>query len=71
MSFKIKKTNGYTVYIPAIINCDRFCTEMGDDGFIKAIKCVSSKLKHGCKICGLVNPTKTKKKINNRNKVSK
>ena len=71
MSFKIKEANGQIVYIPAIINCDQFCTEMGDDGFIEAIKCVSSKLRHGCKTCGLVNPIKTKRKKKNRNEVPK
>ena len=66
MSFKIKKANGHTVYIPAIINCDQFCTEMGDDGFIEAIICVSSKLRRGCRTCGLVNPTKIKSKVKNQ-----
>lgn len=71
MNFKIKKANGHTVYIPAIINCDEFRTEMGDDGFIEDIKCVSSKLRRGCRTCALVNPTKVKRNVKKRNKVSK
>jgi len=43
MSFKIKKANGHTVYLHVLINCNKFRTEVGDDGFVESVKCISSK----------------------------
>jgi len=63
MSFKIKKANGRVVYLPVLINCNKFRTEVRDDGFFESVKCISSKVKPECKTCSLVNPTKVWKKL--------
>ena len=55
MSFKIKKANGQIVYLPVLINCKKFHTEVDDDGFIAGVKCIARKLKPECKRCSLVN----------------
>jgi len=56
MYFKIRKANEQTVYLPTKINCRKFYTEIGDDGIVVNIKCISRTVKSGCKTCGLVNP---------------
>ena len=56
MYFKIRKANEQTVYLPTKINCRKFYIEIGDDGIVVNIKCISRKIKSGCKTCGLVNP---------------
>ena len=61
MGFKIKKADGQVVCLPVLINCDKFRTELGDDGFFESVKCISSKVKPECKPCSLSNPTKIRK----------
>ena len=53
MSMKIKKANGHVVYLPVKINCKKFRTEVGDDGFIEKVRCAAKKRKAECKTCGL------------------
>lgn len=53
MSMKFKKANGQVFYLPTEINCSKFHTEVGDDGFIKRVRCVARKRKAKCKTCSL------------------
>ncbi|MBC8469003.1 MAG: hypothetical protein H8D56_05985 [Planctomycetes bacterium] len=40
---KFKKANDQVVYLPAKINCSKFKTEVGDNGFLERVKCYARK----------------------------
>ena len=54
MNMKFKKANGQVVYLPGKINCSKFKTEVGDDGFLQRVKCSARKKKTICKTCSLM-----------------
>jgi hypothetical protein len=43
MNMKFKKANDQVVYLPAKINCSKFKTEVGDNGFLERVKCYARK----------------------------
>ena len=43
MSMKFKKANGQVFYLPTKINCNKFHTIVGDDGFIERVRCAAKK----------------------------
>ena len=53
MNMKFKKANGRVIYLPNKINCNRFKTQVGDDGFLEKVKCFVRKSKIECKTCSL------------------
>ena len=53
MSMKFKKANGQVFYLSMKINCSKFRTVVGNDGFIEKVKCSARKKKAECKKCSL------------------
>ena len=53
MSMKFRKANGQVFYLPTKINCSKFHTEVGDDGFIKRVRCAARKRNAKCNTCSL------------------
>ena len=54
MNMKFKKANGQVVYLPGKINCSKFKTEVGSDGFFERVKCRATKKNAKCNTCSLM-----------------
>lgn len=50
---KFKKADGRVIYLPVKINCNKFCTIAGEDGFVEKVICAILKKKTECKTCSL------------------
>jgi hypothetical protein len=53
MNMKFKRADGQVFYLPARINCSKFHTVIGNDGFIEGVRCAAKKKKAECKTCSL------------------
>jgi len=55
MSIQMRGPDGNVVHVAMAIECDEYQTEVGEDGIIESIKCVSQTVKPACKQCSLRN----------------
>ena len=58
MSIQMRGPDGNIVYIAMALECDEYHTEVGEDGIIESIECVSRTVKPECKQCSLKNAVK-------------
>ena len=61
MSMKFKKADGQVIYLPMNINCNKFHTVTGDDGFVEKLICSVRKRKTECKTYSLNTKEKHRK----------
>lgn len=55
MSIIMRDSNGNIGSVSMPINCREYRTEVGEDGIIENIECISRTVKSECKMCGLMN----------------
>jgi len=60
MSIEMRRPDGQIVRVAMPIECKEYHTEVGEDGIIESIVCVSRAVRPECKMCSLINAVKPK-----------